>query len=343
MFLTSGGIWHPHLFPSGSGMNVTVCVVEKEKVNWVQNFRRRTWLKFCPFETLFMVIKKSTDYKNMKGETEDLIKIRCSQNIPLALLSVCVSLPSGNQLVDNIYKVWSYLVLLLCFGRSWSSRSYDFLWSSLHLADLLFSQTARGSCVSLTKPMTKHYFSLPDTPVSKAAAWETQISVHRGEPLCVVSVPRQPPNYSHVLFFRCLQRDILFWCAVLALSFLTLPTSIAARSQASLFSELDRLGAELDSEIQGLERKLSQKKQRRGRGEVLSASSWLSVLKHRLVRQHPHPSPFSLPSIVQPPHTASRLSPLTFVVQPWNDVPALHQMESLCRHLPASRFACQMN
>lgn len=242
MFLTSGGIWHPHLFPSGSGMNVTVCVVEKEKVNWVQNFRRRTWLKFCPFETLFMVIKKSTDYKNMKGETEDLIKIRCSQNIPLALLSVCVSLPSGNQLVDNIYKVWSYLVLLLCFGRSWSSRSYDFLWSSLHLADLLFSQTARGSCVSLTKPMTKHYFSLPDTPVSKAAAWETQISVHRGEPLCVVSVPRQPPNYSHVLFFRCLQRDILFWCAVLALSFLTLPTSIAARSQASLFSELDRLG-----------------------------------------------------------------------------------------------------
>ncbi|XP_075894989.1 vinexin isoform X3 [Nelusetta ayraudi] len=42
--------------------------------------------------------------------------------------------------------------------------------------------------------------------------------------------------------------------------------------EASLFSELDRLGAELDSEIQGLERKLSQKKQHRGRGE--EARGW---------------------------------------------------------------------
>ncbi|XP_035022216.1 vinexin isoform X2 [Hippoglossus stenolepis] len=37
--------------------------------------------------------------------------------------------------------------------------------------------------------------------------------------------------------------------------------------EASLVSELSRFEAELDSEIQGLERKLSQKKQRRGRGE----------------------------------------------------------------------------
>uniref|UniRef100_A0A3Q3EBI2 Sorbin and SH3 domain containing 3 n=1 Tax=Labrus bergylta TaxID=56723 RepID=A0A3Q3EBI2_9LABR len=39
---------------------------------------------------------------------------------------------------------------------------------------------------------------------------------------------------------------------------------------ASLVSELSRFEAELDSEIQGLERRLSQKKQHRGRGEVLS-------------------------------------------------------------------------
>nr|XP_020446266.1 sorbin and SH3 domain-containing protein 2-like isoform X2 [Monopterus albus] len=37
--------------------------------------------------------------------------------------------------------------------------------------------------------------------------------------------------------------------------------------EASLVSELNRFEAELDSEIQGLERKLSQKKQRRGQGE----------------------------------------------------------------------------
>ncbi|XP_040011176.1 vinexin isoform X2 [Xiphias gladius] len=37
--------------------------------------------------------------------------------------------------------------------------------------------------------------------------------------------------------------------------------------EASLVSELSRFEAELDSEIQGLERRLSQKKQRRGRGE----------------------------------------------------------------------------
>lgn len=38
--------------------------------------------------------------------------------------------------------------------------------------------------------------------------------------------------------------------------------------EASLVSELSRFEAELDSEIQGLERRLSQKKQHRGRGEV---------------------------------------------------------------------------
>ncbi|XP_029367330.1 vinexin isoform X2 [Echeneis naucrates] len=40
--------------------------------------------------------------------------------------------------------------------------------------------------------------------------------------------------------------------------------------EASLVSELSRFEAELDSEIQGLERRLSQKKQRRGRGEEAS-------------------------------------------------------------------------
>ncbi|XP_078141299.1 vinexin isoform X2 [Centroberyx gerrardi] len=41
--------------------------------------------------------------------------------------------------------------------------------------------------------------------------------------------------------------------------------------EASLVSELSRFEAELDSEIQGLERSLSQKKQRRGRGEEARA------------------------------------------------------------------------
>ncbi|XP_045890466.1 vinexin isoform X2 [Micropterus dolomieu] len=41
--------------------------------------------------------------------------------------------------------------------------------------------------------------------------------------------------------------------------------------EASLVSELSRFEAELDSEIQGLERRLSQKKQRRGRGEEARA------------------------------------------------------------------------
>uniref|UniRef100_A0A3Q4AFT8 Uncharacterized protein n=1 Tax=Mola mola TaxID=94237 RepID=A0A3Q4AFT8_MOLML len=44
-----------------------------------------------------------------------------------------------------------------------------------------------------------------------------------------------------------------------------------AWSQASLVSELSRFEAELDTEIQGLERKLSQKKQRQGRGEMRAA------------------------------------------------------------------------
>jgi len=38
-------------------------------------------------------------------------------------------------------------------------------------------------------------------------------------------------------------------------------------------SELNRFEAELDSDIRGLERKLSQKQQRRGRGEVLTLFS----------------------------------------------------------------------
>lgn len=126
------------------------------------------------------------------------------------------------------------------------------------------------------------------------------------------------------LSFKWPKRDILFWCAVFVLSLLTLPASITARSQASLFSELDRLGAELDSDIQGLERKLSQKKQHRGRGEVLSAPSWLCVEAPPHLTTPPPPvlPPFSSRAS---PH-CRRLSPMTsyVVVQPWNDLPALH-------------------
>ncbi|KAF0033438.1 hypothetical protein F2P81_013504 [Scophthalmus maximus] len=46
-----------------------------------------------------------------------------------------------------------------------------------------------------------------------------------------------------------------------------------SHSQASLVSELSRFEAELDSEIQGLERRLSQKKQHRGRVERLSPAN----------------------------------------------------------------------
>lgn len=236
---------------------------------------------------------------------------------------------------------WKKLILIGSFLDLWLSMIFTALGSLI-----VFLDWTRLLCFS-DKTYNKTLFSFPDTPVSKATAWETPLSVHWGEPLCRgVSATSTPPNYTYFPVFKCLQRDIFFCCAVLVLSSLTLATSITARSQASLFSELDRLGAELDSEIQGLERKLSQKKQHRGRGEVLSAPSWLSVLKHRLIRQHlPAVVPPSLSPIVQPPHTASRLSPLTsyVVVQPWNDLPALHQMESLCRHLPAFKFACKNN
>lgn len=77
-------------------------------------------------------------------------------------------------------------------------------------------------------------------------------------------LPLRRPNYSHFPFEETFSFVVV--CNP--------PESPnAARSQASLFSELDRLGAELDSDIQGLERKLSEKEQRRGRGEVLSAPS----------------------------------------------------------------------
>uniref|UniRef100_A0A7N8WIQ0 Sorbin and SH3 domain containing 3 n=1 Tax=Mastacembelus armatus TaxID=205130 RepID=A0A7N8WIQ0_9TELE len=48
------------------------------------------------------------------------------------------------------------------------------------------------------------------------------------------------------------------------------PSQVRPHGQSYLVSELSRFEAELDSEIQGLERRLSQKKQHRGRGEVLS-------------------------------------------------------------------------
>uniref|UniRef100_A0A0S7F6C8 VINEX n=1 Tax=Poeciliopsis prolifica TaxID=188132 RepID=A0A0S7F6C8_9TELE len=58
--------------------------------------------------------------------------------------------------------------------------------------------------------------------------------------------------------------------------------------EASLQSELSQFEAELDSEIQGLERTLSQKMQRRGRGEVLSP------LLNIFAMNHPPPPCFSV-------------------------------------------------
>ncbi|KTF76992.1 hypothetical protein cypCar_00031015, partial [Cyprinus carpio] len=52
------------------------------------------------------------------------------------------------------------------------------------------------------------------------------------------------------------------------------PHSQPPSIEATLVSELNRFEAELDSDIRGLERKLSQKQQqRRGRGEVLTLPS----------------------------------------------------------------------
>lgn len=71
--------------------------------------------------------------------------------------------------------------------------------------------------------------------------------------------------------FISLERKLLATNIRLCGSILFLHSNtIIAGAQASLQSELSQFEAELDSEIQGLERTLSQKKQRRGRGEVLS-------------------------------------------------------------------------
>lgn len=72
--------------------------------------------------------------------------------------------------------------------------------------------------------------------------------------------------------------------------------STFAGAQASLASELSRFEAELDSEIQGLERTLSQKQQRRGRGEVLSPATDSLSLSLSLLKHHPTPNLLPLSS-----------------------------------------------
>ncbi|CAK6950210.1 vinexin isoform X2 [Scomber scombrus] len=85
--------------------------------------------------------------------------------------------------------------------------------------------------------------------------------------------------------------------------------------EASLVSELSRFEAELDSEIQGLERRLSQKKQRRGRGEEARGRDPVAAPKtgttnysnlsasKQPVHRPVGPSPASIPTYVE------RLSP----------------------------------
>ncbi|XP_047448202.1 vinexin isoform X3 [Mugil cephalus] len=68
--------------------------------------------------------------------------------------------------------------------------------------------------------------------------------------------------------------------------------------EASLVSELSRFEAELDSDIQGLERRLSQKKQRRGRGEEARGRDPVTAPKPSATNYSYSPAP------VQPVHRA---------------------------------------
>ncbi|KAM3611231.1 uncharacterized protein V6R79_015300 [Siganus canaliculatus] len=65
--------------------------------------------------------------------------------------------------------------------------------------------------------------------------------------------------------------------------------------EASLVSELSRFEAELDSEIQGLERRLSQKKQRRGRGEGTRDRDPVSTAPKTGSPNYSHPSAVKQP------------------------------------------------
>ncbi|KAM9857828.1 vinexin isoform 2-T3 [Aulostomus maculatus] len=85
--------------------------------------------------------------------------------------------------------------------------------------------------------------------------------------------------------------------------------------EASLVSELSRFEAELDLEIQGLERRLSQKKQRRGRGEEARARDPVTAAKTR-TNNYSNPSESKQPihhsagtSSASTPPYVERLSP----------------------------------
>lgn len=88
------------------------------------------------------------------------------------------------------------------------------------------------------------FFLTKGLPVAKQTGWEVKVSFSWGERSRCFILQKQ---------FRNANCDIITW------------------AQASLVSELSRFEAELDSDIMGLEKTLSQKKQqRRGWGEVLS-------------------------------------------------------------------------
>ncbi|XP_074527385.1 vinexin isoform X9 [Halichoeres trimaculatus] len=75
--------------------------------------------------------------------------------------------------------------------------------------------------------------------------------------------------------------------------------------EASLVSELSQFEAELDSDIQGLERKLSQKKQHRGRGEEARSRETVSAARTGTTN-------YSSPAPKQPVHHFTGTSPSTF-------------------------------
>ncbi|XP_056131538.1 vinexin isoform X2 [Lampris incognitus] len=98
--------------------------------------------------------------------------------------------------------------------------------------------------------------------------------------------------------------------------------------EASLVSELSRYEAELDLEIQGLERRLSQKKQRKGRGEEARStdpgrasgigtthSSSLSVPKQP-AGHSVRPPPAAAPRTASVPSHVDRLSPACNAMEP---------------------------
>ncbi|XP_071338617.1 vinexin isoform X2 [Trachinotus anak] len=87
--------------------------------------------------------------------------------------------------------------------------------------------------------------------------------------------------------------------------------------EASLVSELSRFEAELDSEIQGLERRLSQKKQRRGRGEEASGRD--PVTPPRTARANYSNSTASKQPVHRPAGTSLASVPTYERLSPAND------------------------